>query len=102
MRAPARRSKMLKTSTLALVTIAANNFAVPLINSEAQPWDLHSVAELEMSWSSVDCKQLGIHSSQHALKYGQTLPASISNPIKRERVEESCASPGEVPPPMEI
>lgn len=35
-----------RTSLLASVTIAANNFAVPLINSEAQPWDLPSVAEL--------------------------------------------------------
>ena len=35
-----------RTPMLALVTIAANNFAVPLINSEAQPWDLPSVAEL--------------------------------------------------------
>ena len=35
-----------RTFVLALVTIVANNFAVPLINSEAQPWDLPSVAEL--------------------------------------------------------
>lgn len=35
-----------RTFIPALVTIAANNFAVPLINSEAQPWDLPSVAEL--------------------------------------------------------
>lgn len=35
-----------RTFVLASVTIVANNFAVPLINSEAQPWDLPSVAEL--------------------------------------------------------